>query len=305
MKYSNILENVRILKNAHLTQEFYKTSKRVKEYLEKAKRKVEKLIKKPPVVELLLAAHYGASKIMTENEGLKYIGVKDLGSLALSDFCPRCFWFERHFGPFPIFFPGIFNVIDRNLKNSAWLRWKKERKLPSWLKIDDVKRILTADKVGKVEERYRQKYLVAHHKKTGFILRGAPDLILELKDNSLHLIDFKTSRFKEGGDQFFPVYEAQLNGYALLATKIPASKLSLVYFNPINEISTEILTESNFKLAFEPKIVPVEIKSRLVLELLMKAKEILDLKTPPPAREGCRGTCFYINRIIPTNQLLR
>lgn len=239
---------------------------------------------------------------MEENERLKYIGVKDLGNLTKEDFCPRCFWYERHFGPFPSIFPGVFNVIDRNLKNSAWLRWKKERRLPAWLKIDNVERILTADSIGKVEERYRQKYLVAHHKKSGFILRGVPDLILELRDNTLHLVDFKTGRFKEQGDQFFPVYEAQLNGYALLATKIPVSKLSLVYFNPTNEIPTEILTGSNFKLGFEPKIVPVEIKSRLVSKLLMEAKEILDSKIPPPAKENCRGTCFYIDRIKSPNQ---
>lgn len=240
---------------------------------------------------------------MEENERLKYIGVKDLGNLTKEDFCPRCFWYERHFGPFPSIFPGVFNVIDRNLKNSAWLRWKKERKLPAWLKIDNVERILTADSIGKVEERYRQKYLVAHHKKSGFILRGAPDLILELTDKTLHIIDFKTGRFKEDGDQFFSVYEAQLNGYAILATKIPVSKLSLVYFNPTNEIPDEILTGSSFKLEFEPKTVPVEIKPRLVANLLMKAKEILSLKTPPPAREGCRGNCFYIDRINSSNQL--
>ena len=179
----------------------------------------------------------------------------------------------------------------------------EERKLPAWLQIENVERILTADRIGDVEERYRQKYLVAHHKESGFILRGAPDLILELKDNTLHIIDFKTGRFKEEEDQFFPIYEVQLNCYALLATKIPVSKLSLVYFNPTNEIPVEILTESNFKLNFEPKIVPVEIKSQLVAELLMKAKEILDLKTPPPAKENCRGTCFYIDKILgSTNQ---
>jgi CRISPR/Cas system-associated exonuclease Cas4 (RecB family) len=236
---------------------------------------------------------------MEENEKLKYIGVKDLGNLAKEDFCPRCFWYERHFGPFPSIFPGVFNVIDRNLKNSVWLRWKKERKLPAWLKIDNVERILTAESIGAVEERHRQKYLVAHHKKSGFILRGAPDLILELRDNTLHLIDFKTGRFKEEGDQFFPVYEAQLNGYALLATKIPVSKLSLVYFNPTNEIPVEILTESNFKLDFGPQIVPVELKSGLITNLLMKAKEILNLKTPPPpVQPDYKHTCFYIDRIL-------
>ncbi len=239
---------------------------------------------------------------MGQNERLKYMGVKDLGSLTKEDFCPRCFWYERHFGPFPAIFPGIFNVIDRNLKNSTWLTWKKERKLPSWLKIDNVKSILAPDRIGTVEEKYKQKYLVAHHKKSGFILRGAPDLILELKDNTIHLIDFKTARFKQEGDQFFSVYEAQLNGYALLATKMPVSKLSLVYFNPTNEISAEILKETNFKLEFKPQIVPVEIKSRLVIDLLMEAKEILDSKTPPPAKENCRGTCSYIDRIKLTNQ---
>jgi hypothetical protein len=127
-------------------------------------------------------------------------------------------------------------------------------------------------------------------------------LILKLKDNTLHLIDFKTGRFKEEGDQFFPVYEAQLNGYALLATKILVSKLSLVYFNPTNEIPAEILTESNFKLDFEPKIVPVELKSGLITKLLMEAKEILDLKTPPlPVQPDYKHTCFYIDRIL-TNQ---
>jgi hypothetical protein len=233
-----------------------------------------------------------------KNEKLKYIAVKDLGNLAKEDFCPRCFWYEKHFGPFPGIFPGVFNVIDRNLKNSVWLRWKKERKLPTWLKIDNVERILTIDSIGKVEEGYRQKYLVAFHKKSGLTLRGVPDLILKLKDNTLHIVDFKTGRFKEEGDQFLPMYEVQLNGYALLATKMKVSKLSLVYFNPTNEIPDEIFTESNFKLDFEPKIVPVEMKSGLITNLLMKAKEILSLKKPPSPRKNCRGTCFYIDKII-------
>lgn len=235
--------------------------------------------------------------MIKEDKKLKYIGVKDLGNLAKPDFCPRCFWYERHFGPFPSFFPGIFNLIDRNLKNSVWQRWKKERKLPSWLKIKNVERILTADKIGTVEEKHRQKYLIAYHPKSGFILRGAPDLILELKDNTLHIADFKTARFKEEDNQFLPVYEAQLNGYALLATKFSVSRLSLVYFNPLLKTPPEIFTEDNFKLSFEPQIVSVQIKPKLITDLLMKTKEILIQKTPPPPKENCRGTCFYIDKL--------
>ncbi|MEO0097842.1 MAG: hypothetical protein ABIK78_07095, partial [candidate division WOR-3 bacterium] len=55
--------------------------------------------------------------------------------------------------------------------------------------------------------------------------------------------------------------------------------------------------ENNFKLDFEPKIVPVEIKPELVIKLLREAKKILDSKVPPPARPGCKGTCFYIDKI--------
>jgi CRISPR/Cas system-associated exonuclease Cas4 (RecB family) len=235
---------------------------------------------------------------MAENEKLKSIAVKELGNLAKKDFCPRCFWYEKHFGPFPSVFPGVFNVIDRNLKNSVWSRWKKEKKLPEWLKVEDVERVLTAESIGKVEERSKQKYLVALHKKSGLILRGAPDLILQLKDGTIHIIDFKTAKFKEEDDEFFPVYEVQLNGYALLATKMRVSKLSLVYFNPTNIIPEEFFTEKNFRLDFEPKIISVEIKPGLVSELLMKAKEILFSKEPPPSKEKCQGTCVYLDKII-------
>jgi hypothetical protein len=235
------------------------------------------------------------------NEKLKYIGVKDLGNLAKEDFCPRCFWYERKFGPFPAIFPGVFNVIDKNLKNITWLKWKKEKTLPVWLEIKNVDSILTAASISEVEERYRQKYLILNHIESGFILRGAPDLILKLKDDTLHLIDFKTARYKEDDRQYFPVYEAQLNGYALLATKMPVSKLSLVYFNPTNEIPEEAYIEEKFKLNFEPKITPIEIKEGLIHKLLMLAAEILSLDKPPKAREGCRNTCYYIEKVKLNN----
>jgi len=237
------------------------------------------------------------NKENTEDKKVDYIGVKDLGHLKKEDFCARCFWYERHFGPFPGIFPGVFNVIDKNLKSSVWERWKKERKLPFWLKVENVKGILTADKIGEIEERYRQKYLISHHPESQFTLRGTPDLILELEDGTIHIIDFKTGRFKEEGDEFLPIYEVQLNGYAFLTTKKQVSKLSLVYFNPTNEIPEEIFTQDIFKLDFRPKIVEVEIKTNLVEELLIQARQILDLEEPPPAKANCKGTCFYIEKL--------
>ena len=47
------------------------------------------------------------------------ISAKDLGWLAVDDFCSRCFWIERHAKglPYQVGFPGIFSSIDAYTKN--------------------------------------------------------------------------------------------------------------------------------------------------------------------------------------------
>jgi hypothetical protein len=52
------------------------------------------------------------------------ISGKDLGALALPDFCPRCFWIRRHAPqglPFQVF-PGIFSSIDGNFSITPGIR---------------------------------------------------------------------------------------------------------------------------------------------------------------------------------------
>lgn len=228
-----------------------------------------------------------------ENSKLRYIGVKDVGNLALPDFCPKCFWFERHFGPFPSPFPGIFNVIDKAAKDIVYRKFLSDKKLPQWLEIKDVVGLASLEEIGKVEATQHRKYLVALHQKSGWILRGSPDRVFKLKDNTLHIIDFKTAKFTEAQDSLFPLYEVQLNGYALLAYKIPISRLSLVYCEPKYDT-----LQDSFTLEFIPKIVNVNINKKIISELLIKAREIVELKTPPKPREGCRGTCFYVDKIV-------
>jgi hypothetical protein len=55
------------------------------------------------------------------------ISAKNLGSLALQDFCPRCFYLKlklRFKLPFQIF-PGIFSSIDSYSKKITWTYYKK------------------------------------------------------------------------------------------------------------------------------------------------------------------------------------
>lgn len=228
-----------------------------------------------------------------EKKRLKYIGVKDLGNLVLSNFCPRCFWFERHFGPFPARFPGIFQVLDAVSKKSVYRSLLQRKKLPDWLKIPNVARRVSLEEVGKVESFLNRKYLIAKHEKSNWILRGAPDAIFQLKDKTLHIVDFKTARFTSKQDELFPLYEIQLNGYSLLSQKLPVSKLSLVYCQPNSELQDDI----NFSLGFNTKIVNIELKRKMIFELLLKARAIVSRRNPPKSMLNCRGTCFYLDRI--------
>ena len=60
------------------------------------------------------------------------ISGKDLGALAMRDFCPRCFWIQRRTKlPWQIF-PGIFSSIDSYSKKVVHGQFDKSG-MPGWL----------------------------------------------------------------------------------------------------------------------------------------------------------------------------
>src|SRR5574343_1423460 len=75
------------------------------------------------------------------------ISAKELGYLAMPDFCPRCFWFKRNAPdglPFQIF-PGIFSSIDSYIKNVVHEWFDRHGSLPSWMPgLASVKKYLKA-----------------------------------------------------------------------------------------------------------------------------------------------------------------
>ena len=226
---------------------------------------------------------------MEEKTRLNSISVKDLAALALPDFCPRCFWIERHIWPFPrIPFPGIFIILDAVGKKGVYRCFSRKKRLPDWLKIPNVVEV----KIG-ISDSLKFKVF---HKSTGWYLTGQPDLIFELKDKSFHILDLKTARYTQRQDEFLPQYHAQLNGYAYLAPYFgikPISKLSLVYCEPMGEL----VNDNVFDLGFKTKIIDVKINTKIIPELLKSARKIVEKKTPPPARPNCEGVCSWVERI--------
>ena len=217
------------------------------------------------------------------------ISAKTLGQLALPQFCPRCFWIsvkaERL--PFQIF-PGIFSVIDSYSKNLVHGWFDRHGGPPDWL------RPLGEIKAYKNPPHYSKFGVIDGA--TSILLRGTPDGIFIMNDNSYAIIDYKTAKFTEYQDGLFPLYEAQLNSYAFIGESVgfkPISKLALVYTEPVTTKACfadgSKLTTEGFRMDFTARILPVEIKPQLVPKLLQSAKSILESPAPPAGIPGCEN----------------
>lgn len=219
-----------------------------------------------------------------KQDKLRIISAKDLGSLTMPDFCSRCFWLERHLGKVPSIFPGIFSTLDAVTKRNVHWTFTKKDKLPDWLSIQDVVEVEEGDIFFK---------LPVNH--SGWVLVGRPDNIFRRKDGTYHIVDYKTAKFTERQDELFPMYEVQLNCYAYLAERYgfrPVSKLSLVYCQPNEDLDDC----KNFRLSFEIYHFEVGLNLEKVLQLLTKAREIVNRVELPEARDNCQGICRWVDR---------
>ena len=214
---------------------------------------------------------------------LKIISAKDLGDLNLPDFCPRCFWLERHIGKPPSLFPGIFSTIDSVTKKSAHRSFAERDQVPGWLPISDLIEVVEGDTYFKYPVDIGN-----------WILTGQPDDIFKTKDNTYYIVDYKTAKFTKHQDELLPLYEVQLNAYAFLAEKYgfkPISRLSLIYCQPNGELETD----DDFKLGFEVYQLEVKLNLDIIPELLLEARQILDKDSPPEPMKNCKGICQWLS----------
>lgn len=215
----------------------------------------------------------------------KVISAKDLGKLALPDFCARCFWLERHFDKPPSLFPSIFSILDSLTKKSVRTAFLQTEKLPVWLSLANISAVEENDFLFKLPVD-----------KGNWILVGRPDDIFRLENNSYQIVDYKTAKFTDRQDELFPMYEVQLNAYAFLAERYglkPVSKLSLIYCQPKEELENC----QEFKLSFDIHQLAIELDLEMVPRLLEKAREIVDLAEPPAPDKDCQGICQWLEKI--------
>jgi hypothetical protein len=227
------------------------------------------------------------------------ISAKDLGVLALPNFCPRCFWIRMHCAnklPFQIF-PGIFSSIDSYTKKVTSAHFARYDQLPSWLgKLGEI---------GKpVKVPHYSKFCIVDQK-TNILLSGVPDEILKRDDGSHFIIDYKTSKFTKTQDSLLPMYKVQLNAYAYIGMRQgfdPVSGIALVYMEPQTDLTLEeldsILREDGFLMGFAGHVLPLKLEAeQRIPPLLKEVRRIYDLEPTPPGIQDCRD-CKLLDQLM-------
>lgn len=221
---------------------------------------------------------------MVGQDHTRIISAKDLGQLVMEDFCPRCFWMQRHFGKYPQIFPGIFSTIDSLTKKSVKRSFENRACCPDWLPLENIQQVVD----------FKKMIIAAGH--GDWILTGVPDDIFELSDHSYCIVDYKTAKYTLNQDKLLPMYRVQLNTYAFgYASQgiSPISKLALIYCEPNENLDND----TSFKLSFTVNIHEIPLDTSEIPKLLLKAREIVDLPELPLSRADCDGICKWINKI--------
>jgi len=227
---------------------------------------------------------------MVKQDHTKIISGKDLGQLALDDFCPRCFWLERHNGKCPQIFPGIFSTLDSLTKKSVQRSFSEHSLKPDWLPFTDIRRVV------------RLKHIKVPTAFGNWTLTGAPDDVFQLDDGTFFIADYKTAKYTYNQDLLLPEYRVQLNAYAYALPMQgigPVSRLALIYCEPNENLDTD----ADFKLTFTIYTHEVPIDTSEIPKLLLRAREILDSEYPPPANPSCKGVCAWIEQVYQNGDL--
>lgn len=216
------------------------------------------------------------------------ISAKNLGELGLPNFCPRCFWIKLKLSnklPFQIF-PGIFNSIDLYTKDVIHSFFDMNGRFPIWL--EGLGEIVNYQKTP-----HYSKFNIVDEE-NNILLTGTPDAIFQKKRRLLSYSGLQDCKYTETQDALLPIYEVQLNGYAVIGNQRglnPVTDLALIYFEPVthHEAACDSVncSDNGFLMHFHAHIKKVELNPTKITKLLSATREIFELEGPPNGREGC------------------
>jgi len=227
------------------------------------------------------------------------ISAKNLGQLALPDYCPRCFYIKLKLNnilPWQIF-PGIFSTIDSYSKKITWQYFEKYKKVPPWFdEYGEFKGLLPVPGWSKFS---------IVDAETGIMLTGVPDDIFIMADGRYFIIDYKTAKYTGNQDKLLGMYRVQLNGYAMIFEKLGMGKiagLGLVYYEPQGDAPTvtfeAVIRQDGFVMPFVAHLKMIELDTEgVVRPLLGMVREMVDRDVVPEGRVGCED-CRKLGDVV-------
>ncbi len=190
--------------------------------------------------------------------------------------CSCCFWLAERVGSPPSIFAGITVQMDSVIKRYMQ-QFVGSSDLPPWFPVKGT--LLDASRT-----------LRATDPDTGITVLGKLDALVKTPDGKYHIVDYKTGKPPEEVPDY---YQTQLDGYAYLLELNglrPVAGGVLLYFTPQHGD----LKDGMFP--FKITAVRAEVDSSRVLSVLARAKEILEMETPPPRAEGCE-LCMWREQV--------
>ena len=144
---------------------------------------------------------------------------RNLGSICLDGYCPRCFKYlliQKFHPPFNHFGAAIFSDMQKSQEAVIGFYLDRDGCLPKEFSP-------FSDCSSRANfPRHWSKFSYTHE--SGVILYGAPDEIFHRKDGTLCVVDLKTAHCKKGKDPFRGQYEVQVVGYADIAEGLGSEK---------------------------------------------------------------------------------
>lgn len=127
------------------------------------------------------------------------------------------------------------------------------------------------------------------------LLTGVPDGIFVKANASYVIVDYKTAKYTGNQDKLMPMYEVQLNGYALIGESLdlhPVTDLALIYMEPVtgkDAISdVDNYRDDGFAMGFSASIHPISLAPERIPPLLAQTRDIYELATAPDGCAECK-----------------
>jgi PD-(D/E)XK nuclease superfamily len=224
------------------------------------------------------------------------------GQVELPTCCPRCLYYFLIMRKLPFVFPmpGIMHIMDKATKEYANAHFAKFGKAPSQF-----------GPFAKTVASVNFPFQMEHPWSDNLTLTARPDFMLEHRNGSISLIDFKTSKQDGMGKVFVPQYEIQVIGYSWVAEKNGIGKFTnpgLIYADADSEeIYADPLafkTDNGFSLSFSFKAHEVELDYERLKKAIREVEKLLKQKRPPAGADNCKD-CILLSRLCDLDNAMR